>query len=219
MKIDIRELVEAMFYHRHRKCVDLQEGKLVDDSVLFSGKEENRYVRLPEYSLAYFRQQYLKYMHSVGVIKKRQAAELLRHPAFDLEYKAVRCEEEREYISETHRLFEKLALESTAYDLPDQVREYPTYYDFEETKTLEFAKDWCRKNGVDFYDSYAIPILEEAQRRKEEMARMHWKEWYQRPIARSLYTPEDFERIIEKEIREMHEEWLQKKAEYEEHGL
>ena len=40
MKIDIRELVEAMFYHRHRKCVDLQEGKLVDDSVLFSGRRK-----------------------------------------------------------------------------------------------------------------------------------------------------------------------------------
>lgn len=214
MKVDIRALADALFSWRNDNYIDMNNGELLE---LSSASEQSTgYLRIPKYSGVYLRQQYMCYMYSQGVIPETQMREFLQYPTFSLDYDVSLNALGREYVSKAHKLCEALNIEDTSYDLPDQKRALPTFGEFEDTKEVELAKEWCQKNGIAFYDPLDIPCSAERQLAAEEFERRSWREWYEKTSGKHLYTPEIFERIVEERIQKMHDEWLQKKAKYEE---
>lgn len=215
MRVELSLLAETMFYANKEQYLDSKSGRIIDDSLQPSEASEHGYLRIPKYSVAYVRQQYMDYMHAHGIIDSAQMIEFTKYPRFNLEKNRNSSTVEAEYISRVHNLCEAIGMESDSYGLPDQVCSHPTYDDFESAKILELAKIWCQENGIDTYNYFDIPCSEEEQKRREEDERRTWMIWYNRPSSMALYNREDFERIIDKKIEIMHNEWLEKKKIYD----
>lgn len=214
MRVELSSLAETMFYENKEQYLDSKNGRIIDDSLPYEASKHGC-LRIPKYSVAYVRQQYMDYMRAHGIIDSAQMIGFTKYPRFNLEKSRNPSAVEAEYISRVHNLCEAIGMESDSYCLPDQVRNHPTYDDFESAKILELAKIWCQENGIDTYNYFDIPCSEEEQKRKEEDERRTWMIWYNRPSSMALYNREDFEHIIDKKIEIMHNEWLEKKKIYD----
>ena len=214
MMVEINNLAEHMFcYGKNPLYLDRTTGEVIAADAALAWNE-GRYLPLPRYSVASLRQQFMREMHEKGILSDANMTLFARFPDFPLEYDEALSAAIVDYVCRAHQFCELMRLESTEYDLPDQVRTAETYDEFEERRSIELAREWCQKHGLRFYNFFDIPRSEKDQLEAETRERESWQEWYKRPSARRLYEPETFARIIDEKVRKMHEDWRQKREAY-----
>lgn len=157
MKINIRELAAKLFC-KMEIALDLDTGELYivqfhKDKV---GRLKNFRI-LPNYSSAAMHQEYILMIRKQFGSDPWEGCD--QYPQFSIVENRDETEEMKEYIHNSHAFCENsiYARTSPVGVTADGEKNfsYPNFFGFENKYKLNFAKEWCKKEGYAWYESSA----------------------------------------------------------------
>ena len=119
--------------------LDLDTGKTYNTKLNAEEiKKLEHKIRIPRYSRAIIQQRYLEMARELLGFKPGDWFDC--YPKFDLipDYEPDGLDE---FYDKAHIAIESIPLDS-----------FPSYNDYLETLSLKLAKDWCERNGLQWYD-------------------------------------------------------------------
>lgn len=143
MKIKIHLLSLALFWHIPQ-VLDLDTGDIYTASLQDERIKQLKHSRLlPRYSTAKIYQQYLQIIHDRFGVPLEDW--FYQYPKFEFDLSSI-PENVGDFFAKAHVACEEFWPNEYDPAFPD----FGTYLD---DCTLQFAKDWCEKEGYEWYDS------------------------------------------------------------------